>query len=233
MDLDDRGPRGAIFDLDGTLIDTYHAHRIAWRDACTRNGIELTPEMFAWSFGRTNPTIIRRFWADEGRPAPDDREIERVAEEKETDFREELVREFPAMPGVPELLGSLREAGFRIAIGTSAPRGNLELAIEHLGIADLIDATVCGSEVSHGKPDPEVFLLAASRIAVPPKCCVVVEDAGAGVDAARAGGMASIGLVSTGRTPAELDHADLVVDRFEEIKSDDFLRLLDLDRPIC
>lgn len=223
MNIDERG---AIFDLDGTLIDTYHAHRNAWRAACERNGIELTPAMFAWSFGRTNPTIIRRFWADEDRATPDEAEIERVAEEKESDFRRELVRDFPAMPGVPELLGSLREHGFRIAIGTSAPQGNLELAVEHLGIADLIDGTVCGSEVSHGKPDPEVFLLAASRIGVSPERCVVVEDAGAGVDAARAGGMAAIGLVSTGRTAAELDHADLVVERFDAIKSADFLRLL-------
>ena len=219
--------RAAIFDLDGTLIDTYDAHHAAWRTACATNGIELTPAMFAWSFGRTNPAIIRRFWTDAGRPEPDDETIERVANAKETDFRAELDRSFPAMPGVPELVLGLRETGFAIAIGTSAPRENLELAADRLGIADLIDASVCGGEVTHGKPDPEVFLLAAERLGVSPGRCVVVEDAGAGIDAAQAGGMSSIGIVSTGRTAAELDHADLVVDRFDVLRPADFLRLLD------
>ncbi|MAB72644.1 MAG: hypothetical protein CMJ54_09075 [Planctomycetaceae bacterium] len=217
----------AIFDLDGTLIDTYDAHHAAWRTACAANGIELTPAMFAWSFGRTNPAIIRRFWADEGRAEPDDGTMERVAEAKETDFRTELDRSFPAMPGVPELIAGLRERGVAVAIGTSAPRENLELAVDRLGIADLIDASVCGGEVTLGKPDPEVFLLAAKRLGVPPDRCVVVEDAGAGIDAAQAGGMSSIGIVSTGRTDAELAHADLVVDRFDVLRPADFLRLLD------
>lgn len=217
----------AIFDLDGTLIDTYDAHHAAWRTACAANGIELTPAMFAWSFGRTNPAIIRRFWADDGRPEPDAATIERVAEAKEADFRTELDRSFPAMPGVPELLAGLREHGFAIAIGTSAPRENLELAVDRLGVAALLDASVCGGEVVHGKPDPEVFLLAAERLGAAPARCVVVEDAGAGIDAARAGGMASIGIVSTGRTAAELAHADLTVDRFDALGPTDFLRLLD------
>ena len=216
----------AIFDLDGTLIDTHDAHHAAWRTACAVNGIELTPAMFAWSFGRTNPAIIRRFWADDGRPEPDDETIERVAEAKEKDFRTELDRSFPAMPGVLELVTGLRERGFAIAIGTSAPRENLELAVDRLGIAELVDASVCGGEVTHGKPDPAVFLTAADRLGASPARCVVVEDAGAGIDAARAGGMSSIGIVSTGRTAAELAHADLVVDRFDALRPADFLRLL-------
>ncbi|MEE2894673.1 MAG: HAD family phosphatase [Planctomycetota bacterium] len=219
----------AIFDLDGTLIDTYDAHRAAWHAACAANGIEMTAAMFDWSFGRTNPTIIRRFWADAGLPDPDDSTIDRVAEEKEGDFRAQLERSFPAMPGVPELLGRLKANGFAVAIGTSAPRGNLDLAVDRLGIGDLVDAAVCGGEVVHGKPDPEVFLLAAERVGVAPERCIVVEDAGAGIDAAKAGGMGSVGIVSTGRTHEELAHADLVVDRFDELAVDDFVRLLERD----
>lgn len=216
----------ALFDLDGTLIDTYDAHHAAWRTACAANGIELTPEMFDWSFGRTNPAIIRRFWADHGRPEPTDAEIDTVAEEKEHDFRTQLDRRFPAMPGVPELLRGLRAAGWRIAIGTSAPQANLDLAVDRLGIAGLVDATVCGTEVSHGKPDPEVFLKAAERTGTAPGSCVVVEDAGAGIDAGKAGGMRTIGLVSTGRTHAELAHADLVVERFDRLAVADFTTLV-------
>ncbi len=216
----------ALFDLDGTLIDTYDAHHAAWRTACATHGIELTPEMFAWSFGRTNPAIIRRFWKDHGLPDPTDAEIDAVAEEKEQDFRTELAREFPAMDGVPDLLRALRNAGWRIAIGTSAPQANLDLAAERLGIVDLLDATVCGTEVSHGKPDPEVFLLAAERTGTRPESCVVIEDAGAGIDAGQAGGMRTIGIVSSGRTHAELAHADLVVERFDRLAVADFASLV-------
>lgn len=222
----DASQSGAIFDLDGTLIDTYEAHRAAWATACAAHGIDLTAEMFSWSFGRTNPSIIRRFWSDHGRDDPTDEEIDAVAERKESDFRSRLIRESPVMPGVPELFAALRADGFRIAIGTSAPRGNLELAVEILGIETLVDASVCGGEVTHGKPDPEVFVLAARRMGVPAARCVVMEDAGAGIDAARAGGMAAIGIVSTGRTHRELDHADLVVERFDSLRVDDFVRLL-------
>ena len=180
----DRDPsetgRAIIFDLDGTLIDTHDAHHAAWRTACAVNGIELTPAMFAWSFGRTNPAIIRRFWADDGRPEPDDETIERVAEAKEKDFRTELDRSFPAMPGVLELVTGLRERGFAIAIGTSAPRENLELAVDRLGIAELVDASVCGGEVIHGKPDPAVFLMAADRLGA-----IEVDQPGHGPHAAR------------------------------------------------
>ena len=216
----------ALFDLDGTLIDTYDAHHAAWRTACAAHGIDLTPEMFAWSFGRTNPAIIGRLWPDHGFALPDEVAMNAIAEEKESDFRAELDRAFPAMPGVPELLRGLRDAGWHIAIGTSAPQENLDLAVDRLGIAEFVDATVCGTEVTHGKPDPEVFLLAANRVGMDPAACIVVEDAGAGIDAGKAGGMRTIGLVSTGRTHAELAHADLVVERFDQLTLEHFQSLV-------
>jgi beta-phosphoglucomutase len=216
----------ALFDLDGTLIDTYDAHHVAWRSACAKHDIDLTPEMFAWSFGRTNPAIIARLWPDHGFAMPDEAAMTAIADEKEADFRAELERHFPAMSGVPELLRDLRDAGWKIAIGTSAPQENLDLAIERLGIADLVDATVCGTEVTHGKPDPEVFLKAAERTDTQPSECVVVEDAGAGIDAGKAGGMRTIGLVSTGRTHDELAHADLVVERFDQLTLQHFTALV-------
>ncbi|MDA1026670.1 MAG: HAD family phosphatase [Planctomycetota bacterium] len=210
-------PFAAIFDLDGTLIDSYDAHHRAWKAVCLAHGIELTPAQFAWSFGRTNPSIIDRIWTDAGLPAPDEESRNDIAEAKEADFRSELERSFPTMPGAPELLADLDRAGWRMAIGTSAPRGNLETAMRYLPLADRFDATACGDEVAQGKPDPEVFLLAAERLGVAPERCVVVEDAGPGIDAARAAGMASVGLVSTGRTPDELAHAHLVVTQLTEL----------------
>lgn len=210
-------PRAVIFDLDGTLIDTYETHRIAWRDTCAGYGIDLTDAMFAWSFGRNNPTIIERLWSDAGHDRPSPRGMEEIAERKEDDFRRALARERPVMPGVPELCRRLATRGWRLGIGTSAPRGNLEAAMDILGLADCIGAAATGDEVTRGKPDPEVFQLVATRLQVQPSRCIVVEDAGAGIDAAIAAGMSSIGIVSTGRTRSELEHASLVIHDFQEL----------------
>jgi len=217
----DRDPsetgRAIIFDLDGTLIDTYDTHRDAWRDTCREAGIDLTDEMFAWSFGRSNPTIIERLWSDAGRSRPSAEELERIAERKEDDFRRALLRDRPVMPGVPEFCRRMLDRGWSLGIGTSAPRGNLDAALGILEIGDAITAAATGDELTRGKPDPEVFQLVATRLGVPPHRCIVVEDAPAGVDAALAAGMTAIGIASTGRTRGELSHASVVVDSFEEI----------------
>ena len=209
--------RAIIFDLDGTLIDTYDTHRTAWRDACREAGIELTDEMFAWSFGRNNPTIIERLWTDAGRPCPTPEEMEHIAEKKEDDFRATLLHDRPVMPGVPDFCRRMASQGWLLGIGTSAPKGNLDAARRVLDLDDCITAAATGDELTRGKPDPEVFQLVASRLGVLPRRCVVIEDAPAGIDAAIAGDMTAIGIASTGRTPQELSHASLVVASFEEL----------------
>ena len=121
------------------------------------------------------------------------------------------------MPGGPALLASLRGAGWRLAVGSSAPPANVAASIEGLDADELFEASITGDDVRHGKPDPEVFLLAASRLGVPCDRCVVFEDAPAGIEAARRAGMACVGLASKGRTREELAAADLVVDALEAL----------------
>ena len=201
----------AIFDLDGTLVDTYDAHMKSWQDIAGTIGHELTESEFSKQFGRTNDPIIRELfeWAGRSAPAPD--EIEAYAQRKESDFRSMVQDEFPEMPGATVLLKSLHEDGWRLAAGTSAPMANAELFREKLGCGRLFETIVTGDDVTHGKPDPEVFVLAAARLGVPASSCVVIEDAAAGVEAAIRAGMASVGFCSKGRTPEELADADLVV----------------------
>ena len=201
----------AIFDLDGTLVDTYDAHMKSWQDIAGTIGHELTESEFSKQFGRTNDPIIRELfeWAGRSAPAPD--EIEAYAQRKESDFRSMVLDEFPEMPGATVLLKSLHEDGWRLAAGTSAPMANAELFREKLGCGRLFETIVTGDDVTHGKPDPEVFVLAAARLGVPASSCVVIEDAAAGVEAAIRAGMASVGFCSKGRTPEELADADLVV----------------------
>ena len=108
------------------------------------------------------------------------------------------------MAGARELLAQLLTAGFRLAVGSSAPPENVDLTLAEMNIRHLFGAVVNGQDVTRGKPDPQVFLLAARRLDVPPRRCVVVEDAPVGIAAAKAAGMAVVGFASTGRTRARL-----------------------------
>jgi beta-phosphoglucomutase len=121
------------------------------------------------------------------------------------------------MPGASELLNALGKAGFLLAIGSSGPPENVDQVLDKLQIRPLLSAVVTGADVTRGKPDPQVFLIAAQRLGVHPARCVVVEDAALGIKAAHAAGMKAIGLASTGRTRESLATADLVVDRLGEI----------------
>jgi beta-phosphoglucomutase len=203
-----------IFDMDGVLVDSYHAHYESWRITAAEEGREITEAEFAAAFGRTSREIIASW---EGGDAYTDMEIAALDDRKEAAFREILGRDFPAMAGADELLRSLAEAGFALGVGSSGPPENVELVLDRLGGRGRFGVVVTASDVTRGKPDPQVFLLAAERLGVPPGRCAVVEDAAPGVDAARAAGMASVGFVSTGRKREDLDHADLVIDRLDEL----------------
>ncbi len=104
------------------------------------------------------------------------------------------------MDGARELIRALHDSGFRLAVGSSGPPENVDLVLEHLGARGLFDAVVNGRDVTCGKPDPQVFLIAARRLGSMPRRCVVIEDAPAGIEAATRAGMASVALLSTGRT---------------------------------
>jgi beta-phosphoglucomutase len=214
----------AIFDMDGVLIDTYHAHYQSWLAMAQREGLNFTEEEFAPTFGRTSREIIAHFWGD-GRY--NDVEIAALDAEKEAAFRKIIDKDFPAMPGIHKLLTDLKVSGWKLAVGSSGPPENVDMALDRLGKRDLFDAVVTGMDVTRGKPDPQVFLLAAKRLGVPPPRCIVIEDARPGVAAAHAAGMAAVGLVSTGRTRVELAAADLVVGSLKEISPEVLRELID------
>lgn len=208
----------AIFDLDGTLIDSYIPHFTAWKSVSNEIGHRLTESQFQQQFGRKNEPILKELHEFAGRPAPTSEQIDQLAEAKETRYRSLIGDTFPEMPGAVSLIHQLQQSGWKIAIGSSAPRGNIDFCVERfksLGVD--FDAVACGDDVEHGKPAPDVFLLAAARLGVEPRGCVVLEDAVAGIDAARNAEMGSIGVASTGRTRAELSHADRVVDCLTEL----------------
>jgi beta-phosphoglucomutase len=186
-----------IFDMDGVLVDSYRPHFHSWRQLAVEHGFALTEEEFATSFGTTSRDIIRRFW--KGTDVTDER-IRELDERKEALYREIVAADFPAMDGAVELLHALDGAGIRLGVGSSGPPENVDLALDKLGCRELFGAVVNGLEVSRGKPDPQVFQIAARRLGAPEESCVVIEDAPAGIQAATAAGMAGVALLSTGRS---------------------------------
>ena len=207
-------PLAAIFDMDGVLIDSFHAHYQSWLEMAGRRGLSISRQQFKESFGSTARHSMAQFW---GAGRFSDEEVKAMAQEKEADFRRIIAADFPAMRGAAELVAALHTAGFGVAVGSSAPRENVAPAIDRLGVRAWLDAVVTGSDVRHGKPDPQIFLVAAERLGLPPARCVVIEDAPVGITAAAAAGMACVGLASTGRTRETLSRAQLVVAALSEL----------------
>jgi beta-phosphoglucomutase-like phosphatase (HAD superfamily) len=115
------------------------------------------------------------------------------------------------------LIAALHAAGFAMAIGSSGPPENVAVVKRQLGNGHFISATVDGTQVKHGKPDPEVFLLAAVKLGLAPKQCAVVEDAPVGIEAARRAGMTAIALTGTASRQKLAEQAHLVVDSLREL----------------
>jgi beta-phosphoglucomutase len=206
-----------LFDVDGVLVDSYHAHYESWARLAAEFGRTVTEDEFARTFGRTSRDIIAALWPEES--LDDDERIRSLDDRKEALYREIIAVDFPAMDGAVELIDALRTNGFALAVGSSGPPENVDLALRRLDRRNSFGAIVTGAEVTRGKPDPQVYLLAAERLGIEPRRCVVIEDAPAGIAAARAGGMASIGIASTGHTRAELRDADLVIDSLRELSA--------------
>ncbi len=205
---------GVIFDMDGVLADSYSAHYESWCRLAARQGRRITLSEFDATFGRTSREVIAALWPDVARDPQCVADWDRC---KEALFREILAENFPAMPGAVRLVRQLWESGIPVALGSSGPPENVELVLDRLGIRPRLAAVVTGAEVRRGKPDPEVFLLAALRLGIPPRRCVVVEDAPAGIEAAHRAGMAAVGVLSTGRRPHQLAKAERLVRSLEHL----------------
>ena len=217
-------PFAVIFDVDGVLIDSYAPHYQSWREIAAGYGVDYTEAMFVVGFGRTSREIVAEQWNRTDLTAEQIREID---DAKEAAYRRIVATDFPAMPGAHDLAAALHAAGFKVAVGSSGPPENVDLAIEKLGLAPYLGGKVTGRDVTRGKPDPQVFLIAAEKLGVPPARCAVVEDAPAGVAAAKAAGMACVGFPSTGRTRADVAAADHIISSLADLTPDTFRRLIE------
>lgn len=214
--------RAAIFDMDGVLIDSNAAHFKAFHRIGADLGVQFTDAELQQTFGMHNlqifPMLLRQ-------ALPRERVLE-LAEQKETYYREFAHTTLQPIPGALGLFARLRQAGWKLAVGSSGPSANVRLAIDVLGIGEHLDAVVTGDDVEHGKPAPDVFLLCLQRLEMSAAQCVVLEDAPQGVTAALAAGIAAVALTSS-RPAAMLGHAQLVVDHLDDLSPELLGALMD------
>ena len=194
--------RAALWDMDGTLVDSAEYHWQAWRNTMSREGFAITNEEFLATFGQRNDSILRQWLGEKATPAV----VQRIGDSKEELYRC-MVRDrgLAALPGALEWVRLLQQQGWGQAIASAAPRANIETILHVLHATILFQAIVSAEDVHRGKPDPEVFLVAARKLGVRPEHCIVVEDAAHGIQAARAAGMHSIGVNRDGKyLPADV-----------------------------
>lgn len=215
-------PCAVLWDMDGTLVDSADLHFESWVDALAAEGRSLTREQFQESFGQRNDRILAR-WL--GADAPPELAL-RIADAKEVAYRR-FVRErgVKALPGASMWIAYLGNYEWKQAIASSAPRLNVEAVLDVLSWTPFFTTIVASEDVRAGKPDPEVFLTAARRLAVPPDRCIVVEDAPAGIEAARRGGMRSIGVGEAARA----GKPDVSVPSLSALTVDVWTRLVSAD----
>ncbi len=209
-----------IWDMDGTMVDTREAHWLAWKEVLTAEKYDLNRETFLKTFGQRNDAILRNLLGE----ALSDAEVVRIGDAKEEAFREVLkVEGVKLLPGAAHIINLAETNGWPQAVVSSAPRKNITAILEALNCVDTFAVLVCAEDVRQGKPHPEGCIAAALKLGVSPSNCIVLEDAPAGLDAARNAGMACIGVLST---HDYLTDADLIVNSLEEISLADLEKLL-------
>jgi beta-phosphoglucomutase family hydrolase len=199
---------GALFDWDGVVIDSSEHHERSWEMLAQEIGQPLPTDHFVRGFGMKNQVIIPDIlgWTND----PD--EIDRHSLRKEYLYREILRDQgIEPLPGILELLRTLRDHGVPCAVASSTHRENVETVFDVIGLRDYFQAVVTGEDVSRGKPHPEVFLKSAEAIGRYPHACAVFEDALVGIEAGRAAGSKVVAVATT--NPLEsLGAADLAVE---------------------
>ena len=205
-----------IFDMDGVLINSNAAHLASWKKIAAQDGVSFSDEVFWKTFGMTSEYIVEKYW---GNTTLTTKQISAIVDRKETAFRESVKEFVQPIEGSVDFVRFLLKKGYKMAVGSSAPRINVEYVLDWLEIRDCFnECIVAGDEVKQGKPAPDIFLTAAKKLNTTPENCVVIDDSRSGVNAGKNAGMTTIGFFSAGHSQDEYENADYVVRSFEEIK---------------
>ncbi|MDO8303295.1 MAG: HAD family phosphatase [Sedimentisphaerales bacterium] len=195
---------GVIFDIDGTMVDNKDYHERAWVELCRRYGINLTAEAYRTHIhARTNDKIIPDLFGANISAE----KVTCIALEKETIYRDLYRPHLQPLPGLVGLLDELKARGIPCAAASNSPAGNVNLVIDGLTLRHYFISVICADDVSHGKPDPEIFLTAAKHLGLPPQRCIIFEDSAPGFEAARRAGCPYI-VIAFGAEEEHLARSD-------------------------
>ncbi|MFO7256714.1 MAG: HAD family phosphatase [Bacteroidota bacterium] len=202
-------PYAFVFDMDGVIVDSNPYHEVALREFCARYGYQLTEDdLRNRIFGRTNKDWIPSLFGD-----LDPEDIASYGDEKEELFREIYAPHIRPLEGLIEFLEKLKAANIPRAVATSAPRENVDFILDKTGTWKYFDVVLDQSNVTRGKPDPEIYLKTAKALKLPSRRCIVFEDSLSGVLAARAANCRVIGITTTHKID-EFPPVDRVIDDF-------------------
>lgn len=186
-----RKVNGVIFDMDGIIFDTERISFRAWKKVCAEVGYEMEEEFYCNLIGRNFKGFSKIMMEKFGDEFP----LESLYEKKIELQLEAIDKDgLPLKKGIHELLDYLKENGYKVAVATSTTRNRAEEMLKIGGVLSKADYVICGDEVVNSKPDPEIFLKAAKKLGVDPKECIVLEDSGAGIEAAYSAGMLGINV---------------------------------------
>ncbi|MFX0012775.1 MAG: HAD family hydrolase [Candidatus Hermodarchaeota archaeon] len=211
-----------IFDMDGVLADTEPIHFESWIKLGKEIGVEFTRELFKQTFGQQSPTITRKLVG----AGIDQTLIEKWANLKEQYYREMLQNKLQPLPGVVDLIKSLKVKGFKLAVGSSGPPENVDLLLTSLKIKNYFDVIITADDVEKGKPEPDVFLMVSNILKINPKNCIVIEDAPVGIEAAKRARMKVIALTTT-HDKGELQAAQMIMKDLSNLSIEDIIRLFE------
>ncbi len=208
-----------LWDLDGVLADTGEFHYQSWNKALSEFGIPFTRTFFQSHFGQNNHSTLAQLLGDDHTPEL----LDEISDRKEQYFRSLTRGQVQLLPGVRQWLDSFSKLGVKMAIASSAPQENIEVLVDELAIRSYFDALISG-HLLPGKPEPDVFLLAARLMGASPEKCVVIEDSIAGIEAARRAGMKCLAVTTT-NSPEALAQADWIVERLDDLDPGRFVSL--------
>lgn len=203
----------ALFDFDGTLVDTESQYDCFWNRKAAEYQLGI-PDFAARIKGTILPHILEKYFS--AYPESVRRQLSAEADAFDRQLK------FPFVAGAPEFLESLKKAGFRLGLVTSSDSRKIRRAFELLPLEGLFDTVITADRITRGKPDPMCYLLAAADLQVKPDACIVFEDVLAGIRAATGAGMRVIGLSTTNPAEAIRDQVYAVIPDFRGITVEKF-----------
>lgn len=180
-----------IFDMDGVLFDTEKVYLDVWTKVFENHGYKMTKEIYCKVIATGRENVKKVFKEEFGEKLP----IEKMYKEKDAALAKELEKKIPIKDGAYELLKYLKKEKYKLALATSASKERMEKQLNQTNFKQVFDEVICRDDVNKTKPNPEIFLKAASKLNVNPKECIVIEDSTAGVKAAYKGNMTPIHVV--------------------------------------